>query len=263
MTDAHLPAARRASVNNRFYEELGERWLSDDTHAIALLRVEAAIKLQYLEEVFAARGVPVSARVLDIACGAGLISIPLAAKGYRTKGVDLSPSSIAMASRNSPEGAPLSFAVADAYALSEPDESYDVVLLFDCLEHVDRPSEMVREAARVLRPGGLLFFHTFNRTWLAYLVIIKGAPLLVREYPDCLHVYRCFVKPSELQDMCRRSDLETLGLRGLRPNFFSTGFWRSLMRKKVLDDFTFSYTRSLALGYIGYAEKRRRDGRAS
>ena len=53
----------------------------------------------------------------------------------------------------------------------------------------------------MLRPGGLLFFHTFNRTWLAYLVVIRGVPLLVRECPDGLHVYRYFIKPSELEDM--------------------------------------------------------------
>ena len=75
------------------------------------------------------------------------------------------------------------------------------------------------EMARVLRPGGLLFFHTFNRSWLAWLVVIKGVEWFVRNTPKDMHVLHLFLKPSEVEAMCREHEVELrLDVPGFAPD---------------------------------------------
>ncbi|MBI3564346.1 MAG: methyltransferase domain-containing protein [Elusimicrobia bacterium] len=145
-----------ARVNNAFYGELGALWHEGDGHAIALLRAETRERLAYLRESFAREGVRAGARVLDVGCGGGLVSNALAAEGYRVKGVDAAEGALASARARVPAGAEAVYAAADAYALPEPDGAFDAVLLLDVLEHFEEPARAVAEAARVLRPGGLL-----------------------------------------------------------------------------------------------------------
>ena len=239
-------------INNAFYDSLGDRWYEDDGHAIALLRAEAHAKVAYVREVFARERVPHGARVLDVACGAGLIAGPLAESGYRVRGIDLSADSIATARRWVPAA---EFEVADALALPDADGSADAVLLMDVLEHVESLDGIVAEAARVVRPGGVVAFNTFNRTPLAAAVAIHGFHAVVRDTPAHLHVYRLFRKPAELATSMRAAGLMPVNTRGLRPRI-DGALVRSVLRRRVDPAFAFTESRSLAAGYLGYAVKR-------
>src|SRR4051812_7612898 len=108
-------------INNAFYDELGDRWYEDDTHAIAILRAESRLKLDYVRGVLAAHGVAPPARVLDVACGAGFLSVPLARDGFRVKGVDLSAGSLAAAEKRGRGLADLVFCREDALKLAAQD----------------------------------------------------------------------------------------------------------------------------------------------
>jgi 2-polyprenyl-6-hydroxyphenyl methylase/3-demethylubiquinone-9 3-methyltransferase len=129
----------------------------------------------------------------------------------------------------------------------------------DLLEHVEEPERLIAEASRVLVPGGLFVFHTFNRTWQSKLIIIKGVEWFVRNAPKDLHVSRLFVTPEELRAMCQAHGLDTPEIRGSRPRF-RWPLWRMLLTGKVGDDFAFITTPSIKLGYTGIA---RRASRAS
>ena len=239
-------------INNAFYDDLGDRWYTDDGHAIALLRAEGRAKVAYVREVFARAGVAHGAQVLDVACGAGLIAGPLAESGYRVRGVDLSDDSVATARRFVPSA---EFAVADALALPDADGSADAVLLMDVLEHVEDLDGIVAEAARVVRPGGVVVFNTFNRTPLAAAVAIYGFHLVVRDTPAHLHVYHLFRRPAELAAAMRARGLATVETRGLRPRL-DGALLRSVARRRVDPGFAFTECRSRAAGYLGYAVKR-------
>jgi 2-polyprenyl-6-hydroxyphenyl methylase/3-demethylubiquinone-9 3-methyltransferase len=128
------------------------------------------------------------------------------------------------------------------------------VCALDLLEHVEDADRVVAEVARVLAPGGLFVFHTFNRTRLAELVVIKGVAWFVRNTPDDLHVLRLFLTPDELGAMCRVHGLEPAEIRGSRPQL-GWPLLRLLLTGKVGDDFAFTTTASTQLGYTGIARK--------
>jgi 2-polyprenyl-6-hydroxyphenyl methylase/3-demethylubiquinone-9 3-methyltransferase len=123
----------------------------------------------------------------------------------------------------------------------------------DLLEHVD-PAPVVTEVARVLRPRGSFYFHTFNRTWLARLVVVHAVELFVRNVPPHLHDHRAFVRPDELRTICEASGLEVRELRGCRPEL-STSLVRLGLSGVVPPELAFRYTSSLAIGYAGRAER--------
>lgn len=250
----------QTAINNDFYDELGDRWYTDDSHAIALLRAEAVPKVDYIRDVFDRVGLAPGASVLDVACGAGLVSLPLAEAGYDVTGVDRAADAIAVGrdwgrKRLGPD-ASVRFRVGDAYALDDADASYDAVLLMDFLEHVERPADVIAEAARVVRPGGVVVYHTFNQTWLADLFAIKGLHLAVRDGPPDLHVYRLFLPPDEVDAMLDDAGLNTIDVQGLRPEVGTWAFWSTLLRRRVHPAFSFTRTSSLQVGYMGAAVKR-------
>jgi 2-polyprenyl-6-hydroxyphenyl methylase/3-demethylubiquinone-9 3-methyltransferase len=125
----------------------------------------------------------------------------------------------------------------------------------DLLEHVEDPSKVIEEASRVLKPGGLFFFHTFNRNPLSYLLIIKGVDWFVRNAPKNMHVYRLFIKPKELKSFCLSQNLKVEHIFGMRPSFSSPALFKMLLTGKVDSKFRFVFTPSLMTGYVGFAKK--------
>jgi 2-polyprenyl-6-hydroxyphenyl methylase / 3-demethylubiquinone-9 3-methyltransferase len=243
---------RDRNIDNKWYGELGARWYEADDTPIALLRAEARHRNPWLAGEIA-RVFGGSARVLDLGCGAGFLANELAALGHAVTGLDPTAENLDVARAYDRTGR-VEYLCGDARDLPFPPNSFDVVCAMDLLEHVDDPARVIAEAARVLRPGGLFFFHTFNRTWLAGLVVIKGVELFVANAPRDLHVLDMFVTPAELATACTASALSVVELRGSRPRF-DRAMWRMLATGRVGDDFSFTFTRSTKLGYTGFARK--------
>ena len=243
-------------VDNEFYDELGERWHEGDVHAVALLRAETPVRLEYVRGVLSRAGLGRGARILDVGCGGGFLSNPLASDGYSLRGIDRSASSLEAARKRAPFGADASYAVGDALALLEPPASFDAVLLMDLLEHLDDPARAVAEAARMLKPSGILVYHTFNRTPEAWLLAVKGIGFVTRVGPSNVHSYRMFVTPAELEAAGRACGLEPMDLTGIRP-VLNSAFASSLLRRRVHPDFAFALTRSTRVGYLGCMRKTR------
>jgi 2-polyprenyl-6-hydroxyphenyl methylase/3-demethylubiquinone-9 3-methyltransferase len=257
-------------VNNAFYDTLGDRWLSAQDDPVALLRAEGLAKQAWVQMQLAQLTEPTSLdsenggegvggdagaplKILDVGCGAGFLARALRGAGHRVHALDYSLPSLRVSQTVDPS---VHYLRGDALRLPYADGSFDVVTSMDFLEHIEDPAASIREAARVLKPGGLFFFHTFNRNPLAWLIIIKGVEWFVKNTPEHMHVLRLFIKPRELAAYCREAHMEPLAWSGVRPVFLRTAFWKMLATRRVPKDFRFVTTPSLALSYLGVARKR-------
>lgn len=240
---------KRPLINNDFYDTLHERWYETHDHPIALLRAENLIRNPWILSTIAER-VGLGKKVLDLGCGAGFLTNALALAGHEVTGVDLSINSLREAERRDKTKS-VTYLYRGAENLPFLEATFDVVCAMDFLEHVENPSVIIQEAARVLKPGGLFFSHTFNRTFLSWLIVIKGVEWCVPNTPKNMHLHSLFIKPHELQSYCNQAGLQVEIMQGLRPDLKSPALWKSFLMRTVAKDFRFVFTPSLKTGYMG------------
>jgi len=158
--------------------------------------------------------------VLDVGCGGGILAEAMAARGARVTGIDLAEKALKVAELHLLEsGFSISYekiTVEDLAARRAGE--FDVVTCMELLEHVPEPGAMVAACARLVRPGGQVFFSTINRNPKAYLFAVIGAEYVLGLLPKGTHDYARFIKPSELARWCRDSALATDELIGMTYN---------------------------------------------
>lgn len=241
--------ADREIINNDYYHGLADRWYTADDDPIALLRAEARLRNPWISGKILK-----ASKILDVGCGAGFLSNYLASEGHDVTGIDLSEESLNVA-RLRDKTKTATYLKADAYKLPFEDGSFDVITSTDFLEHVSEPKRVLDEVSRCLKPGGLFFFHTFNKTKLAHLMVIKCLEWFVKNTPDHLHVIDLFITPDELKKWMSERKLETREIHGVRPVIFQKPIAHLLRYGIVKPDFRFVWTKSLAVSYTGIAQK--------
>lgn len=156
-------------------------------------------------------------RMLDVGCGGGLMSEPLARLGAQVVGVDASPGNIAAARLHAQaQGVAVDYRLGEPAAVLAPNEQFDVVLALEVVEHVSDVPAFVDTVAQSVKPGGLLFMSTIDRTWKSFVFAIVGAEYVLRVLPRGTHQWRQFVRPSELAAAVARSGLQQRHLQGMR-----------------------------------------------
>lgn len=238
-------------VNNDIYEQYGERWYNDQHDPVALLRAEGDFKNAWIVSCIDEQS---PKTILDLGCGGGFLSNALAKKGHRVTGVDISESSLNVAAKYD-ETKSVTYLNADVHHLPFEDRSFDIICAMDLLEHIDHPEKLISEIQRILKPGGLVFFHTFNRNPISHLVIIKLVEWLVPNTPKNLHVIDYFIKPQELKLWLRENQMEVKFIKGIKPVVCNQALWMSIFKRKVLPGIKFEWTKSLITSYAGFAQK--------
>lgn len=156
-------------------------------------------------------------RILDVGCGGGLLSEPLARRGGQVVGIDASPGNVAAAQRHAAsQGVAVDYRLGDPDQALGPAESFDLVLALEVVEHVQDVAAFVGTVARRVAPGGLLLASTIDRTWKSFIFAIVGAEYVLRVLPRGTHQWRRFVRPAELAAAASRAGLQQIDLRGLR-----------------------------------------------
>jgi 2-polyprenyl-6-hydroxyphenyl methylase/3-demethylubiquinone-9 3-methyltransferase len=242
---------KRKIVNNRIYEDLGEKWYKAQDDPIALLRAEARFRNPWVLENLKKFS---PQNILDIGCGGGFLSNFLSEKGHQVTGLDVSEDALEIAHRYD-STKKVSYLRGNAYELPFNERSFDAVCAMDFLEHVERPHDVVKEVSRVLKPGGQFFFYTFNRNFLSWLLVIKGVEWILKKTPENLHVYHLFIKPKELEIICKNNGLSVQNFNGVGPQIFHKNFFKFILQRKVPKNFPFAFKKSLNIGYLGHALK--------
>ncbi len=161
--------------------------------------------------------------VLDVGCGGGILAEAMARRGARVTGIDLSEKALRVAELHLLESKltiTYENAMAEDYAAAHPG-AFDVVTCMELLEHVPQPESMVAACARLVRPGGRVFFSTINRNPKAYLFAVIGAEYVLQLLPKGTHDYRRFIKPSELSRWSRAAALRPEEVVGMTYNPFT------------------------------------------
>lgn len=249
-------------IDNDFYQELGNTWYLARDNPVALLRAESKVKskwlIQKINEFFPQK--ESSPKIIDIGCGGGFVSNALAKEGFNVTGIDIHDNPLRIA-HEFDKTKKVTYLKADAYHLPFEDKSFDVACMMDFLEHVEDIPGVIKECTRVLKKNGVLFFHTFNRNWLSYLLVIKGVEWCVKNTPQNMHVYPLFIKPKELQTILSKQGYSNFTTCGLAPKILSKEFLKLIFTRTVEDSFPFQLTNSRAIGYIGYSQLSRFEGK--
>jgi len=161
-------------------------------------------------------------RILDIGCGGGILSEPLARLGADMVGVDPAEENIAVASAHAVEsGVAVDYRATTAEALAAAGETFDVVLAMEVVEHVTDVDAFVATCAGMVKPGGMMFAATLNRTLKSFALAIVGAEYVLRWLPRGTHQWDKFVTPTELESAFEDAGLNVIGERGVVYNLFA------------------------------------------
>jgi 2-polyprenyl-6-hydroxyphenyl methylase / 3-demethylubiquinone-9 3-methyltransferase len=197
------------------FSKLAHRWW-DPAGEFRPLHEINPLRLEWID-----RHAPLDGKqVLDIGCGGGILAEAMARRGARVTGIDLSEKALRVAELHLLESKlniTYENAMAEDYAAAHP-AAFDVVTCMELLEHVPQPESMVAACARLVRPGGQVFFSTINRNPKAYLFAVIGAEYVLKLLPRATHDYRRFIKPSELSRWSRAAALRPDELMGMTYN---------------------------------------------
>lgn len=164
-------------------------------------------------------------RILDIGCGGGILCEPLARLGAGMVGIDPVAGSIAAAQHHAgAAGLAIDYRCTTAEALAETGEVFDVVLAMEVVEHVADFNLFIGEAAALVKPGGLMFVATINRTMKSFALLIVGAEYILRWIPRGTHQWDKFITPDELEIAIERSGLSVVGETGVIYNLLADRF---------------------------------------
>ncbi len=154
--------------------------------------------------------------VLDIGCGGGLLSEPLARLGATVTGIDAAERNIAVAQLHAEQAdVAIDYRVATAEALAAAGENFDIVLSMEVIEHVDNVPLYMHSCAALTKPGGLLFTATLNRSLRSLGLAIIGAEYVLRWLPRGTHQFEKFLSPDEIRALVARDGLRVLDRTGV------------------------------------------------
>ena len=207
-----------AEINK--FSELASRWWDPQSEFKPLHEINP-LRMGFIDQHLTVRGSGLAGqKVVDVGCGGGILTEAMAQAGATVTGIDLAEAPLGVARLHALEAQIkvdyLNIA-AEQHAIDAAAQ-YDVVTCLEMLEHVPDPASTVQACAKLVKPGGSVFFSTLNRNPKSWLFAIVGAEYVLRLLPRGTHEHRRFIKPSELDAWCREARLTTDDITGLTYN---------------------------------------------
>jgi len=200
------------------FGDLAHRWWDPNSEFKPLHDINP-LRLDWIDKHLGLAG----KRILDVGCGGGLLSEGMALRGAEVTGIDLSEKPLSVAKLHLLEtGQKVDYRKISVEALAdEMPEAFDAVTCLEMLEHVPDPSSIIASCARLVKPGGQVFFSTLNRNPKSYLFAVIGAEYLLQMLPKGTHDYAKFIKPSELARWAKMARLEPAEVIGMSYNLLN------------------------------------------
>jgi 2-polyprenyl-6-hydroxyphenyl methylase/3-demethylubiquinone-9 3-methyltransferase len=197
------------------FEALAKRWW-DKTSEFKPLHDINPLRANFIDE----RSPVAELNILDVGCGGGILSESLAQRGANVTGIDMGEAPLSVARLHSLEsGVKINYRKITAEEIAEEQpEQYDIVTCLEMLEHVPDPSQVIAACAKLVKPGGDVYFSTINRNPKSYVFAIIGAEYVLRLLPKGTHEYSKFIKPSELAQWSRDAGLSWQEITGMTYN---------------------------------------------
>ena len=204
------------------FSNLAHKWW-DKTSEFKPLHDINPLRLNYIDRAVTLKG----KTVLDVGCGGGILSESMAERGAKVTGIDLGEKALKVAQLHSLEsGVAVDYQLISVEKLAEQQPtSFDVVTCLEMLEHVPDPASVVAACAKLVKPGGQVFFSTINRNPKAYLFAVIGAEYVLNMLPRGTHDYTKFIKPSELASWMRLAGLSLNHQIGMSYNPITQHYW--------------------------------------
>jgi 2-polyprenyl-6-hydroxyphenyl methylase/3-demethylubiquinone-9 3-methyltransferase len=204
------------------FGSMAERWW-DLQGEFKTLHDINPLRLEFIQRYARIKG----KRMLDVGCGGGILTEALALHGADAMGIDLSEDLVDIADLHSLETGVSNLHYqrisVEKLAMEQP-EAFDHITCMEMLEHVPDPGSIIASCAKLVKPGGMVFFSTLNRKPKAYLLAIVAAEQILQMLPKGTHDYKTFIKPSELSQSARAAGLDLQGLVGIEYNPFTKQF---------------------------------------
>lgn len=255
-------------IDNHFYDKAGNSWWLPDSPLSLLQSSFNPVRTCYFKNILFAKLKldPQGKSALEVGCGGGLLCEEIARMGFETYGVDPSLNSLRTAVNHSKaSGLRIHYQPGTGEALPYGDNTMDVVFCCDVLEHISDPEKVISEISRILKPGGIFCYDTFNRTFLSKLFAVKISQEWGRWAfaPPNLHVWSKFIKPRELEAIFAENSLKGIEQKGMKPNVSLPKMLRCL-RKRAKGLLTYTdignklfmvESENVSIMYMGYAIK--------
>ncbi|MCG6895933.1 MAG: bifunctional 2-polyprenyl-6-hydroxyphenol methylase/3-demethylubiquinol 3-O-methyltransferase UbiG [Thiocapsa sp.] len=248
MSALHLSARGIDPEEVAYFERLAHRWWDTEGPFWPLHRLNA-FRVEYIRRHLAdvldrdpSADRPFEGlRLLDIGCGGGILSESMARLGARVTGSEISEKNVGVAQVHAQmSGLEIDYRLATAADLVSAGEQYDAVLNMEVIEHVEHLPEFLADCGRLVRPGGVMFVASINRTLAALVIAIIGAEQVLRWLPRGTHHYRKLVRPAEVR-AALGDDFVLRDQTGVRVNPLNRAF---------------SYTRWMGVNYMLVMQRR-------
>ncbi|WP_440056051.1 bifunctional 2-polyprenyl-6-hydroxyphenol methylase/3-demethylubiquinol 3-O-methyltransferase UbiG [Pseudoalteromonas sp. T1lg65] len=220
------------------FEEIAERWWDREGEFKPLHDINP-LRLDFINDK--SQGL-FSKKVLDVGCGGGILTESMAKLGADATGIDMGQEPLNVAKLHALEsGVTVNYLKipAEEFAMQHP-QAFDVVTCMEMLEHVPEPESIIQSVAKLVKPGGHVFFSTLNKTVKSYMLAIVAAEKVLKMVPDGTHDHSKFIRPSTLINWAEKYDLKVRASAGINYDPFGK---------------TFNLSKDVSVNYILHFEK--------
>ena len=210
---------RNSTVNAeevKRFSRLSDQWWDYDGQFKILHQINP-IRLGYIHKHLRDAGFSIKGlKVLDVGCGGGIISIPMARMEACVTGVDASKENVEIAREYAKrQGLKVDYQCVAIENLEKKAGSFDCVLALEIIEHVENPEEFIKHCAKFLKPGGLMFLSTINKNYKSLFLAKWCAEYVLRWVPKGTHDWAKFLTPAETHKIMQSADVNVIDISGM------------------------------------------------